>query len=139
VAYRFTATAIEARWTVSGQGGRARVTFPSGGRGARVTATLRDGTRVALTGRTLPLRQVRSLHVRSARSGYTLIPRGDGRARLIATRPEASQPRPGPTVEISLGPAPARFGARIVVDRRATEAWSPPGSAAWVSDRRATP
>ena len=69
-------------------------------------------------GAALSLRRVRSLHVRSARSGYTLVPRGEGRVRLITTRREGSQPLPGPTVAISLGTAPVRFGARIVVDRR---------------------
>ena len=118
VAYRFTARAIEGRWSVSGTGGRAAVTFPSWGRTARVTATLRDGSRVALTRRPRSLRDVRALHVRSARSGYTLIPRGEGQVRLIATRREGSQPHPGPTLEVGLGPAPARFGARIVVDTR---------------------
>ena len=34
VAYRFTARAIEGRWSVSGTGGRAVVTFPSWGRTA---------------------------------------------------------------------------------------------------------
>ena len=52
------------------------MTFPSWGSSAGVTATLRDGSRVALTRRALSLRRVRSLHVRSARSGYTLVPRG---------------------------------------------------------------
>ena len=116
VAYRFTARAIEGRWSVSGTGGRTVVTFPSWGRTAAVTATLRDGSRVALTRRPRSLRDVRSLHVRSARSGYTLVPRGEGQVRLIATRREGSQPHPGPTVEVDLGPAPARFGARISVE-----------------------
>ncbi len=118
VEYRFTAVAIEGRWSVSGSGGRATVTFPSWGRAATVTATLRDGSRVAVTRHALSLRRVRSLHVRSARSGYTLVPRGEGQVRLITTRREGSQPLPGPTVAISLGTAPARFGVRIVVDRR---------------------
>ena len=111
-AYRFTPAAIEARWRVTGRGGRATVTFPSWGRKARVLAVLRDGRRVPLRG-TLDLDRVRALEVHSARAGYTVTPRGAGRARLVRTRREASQPYPGPTLRIDLGPAPARFGARI--------------------------
>ena len=118
--YRFTPRAIEGRWTVAGRGGVTSVTFPSWGRRARIVATLRDGRAVAVSRRPLALARIRSLHVQSARSGYTVVPLGhtDGAAvRLIPSRLQSSAPDPGPTLEVVLGAAPARFAARIVVDR----------------------
>lgn len=116
-AYRFTPDAIEGRWSVTGRGGRATVTFPSWGARARVVATLGDGRRVAIGRRPLSLRDIRRFHVQSARSGYTLLVRGTGRARVVTTRPQASQPNPGPTLELDLGATPARVAVTIAVDR----------------------
>ena len=53
--------------------------------------------------------RVRSLRIVSERSGYTVVPRGEVRARLIHPSPQAANPDPGPTVEIALGATPARF------------------------------
>ena len=117
--YRFTPVAIEGRWTVTGRGGVTGVTFPSWGRHARITAMLRDGRTVAIAQRPVPLAGIRSLHVDSARSGYRIVPldrQRDAAVRLIPSRPQSSQPDPGPTLEVMLGAAPARFAARIVVD-----------------------
>jgi hypothetical protein len=117
--YRFTPRAIEGRWTVSGRGGAAGVTFPSWGRRARIVARLRDGRSVTISARPLALALIRSLHVHSARSGYRIVPLAasrPGSVRLIPTRAQSSAPDPGPTLEVQLGAAPARFAARIVVD-----------------------
>jgi hypothetical protein len=117
--YSFTPRAIEGRWTVSGRGGVTGVTFPSWGRRARIVATLRDGRSVALSSRPLALAGIRSLHVHSARSGYRIVPLepyARGSVRLIRGRAQSSAPDPGPTLEVRLGAAPARFAARIVVD-----------------------
>jgi hypothetical protein len=105
-AYRFTPRAIDARWTVDGRGGSVVVRFPSWGSAARVLA---DGR--PLRG----VRRVRSLRIVSERSGYTIVPRGAVRARLIRVRPQAANPHPGPSVEILLGAAPASFAARLRV------------------------
>ena len=116
-AYRFTPRAIEGRWTVRGGAGAARLTFPSWGRAAKVVAELRDGRRVSLGRRPLRLTLVRALHVRSAGTGYTLVPRGGARAtaRLITVPRQASQPNPGPTVEVLIGAVPTSFSATIAV------------------------
>jgi hypothetical protein len=82
-------------------------------------AALRDGRNVPVSGRPLALAGIRSLHVHSARSGYRIVPltaSARGSARLIKTRAQSSAPDPGPTLEVQLGAAPARFAARIVVD-----------------------
>jgi hypothetical protein len=120
--YRFTRGWIDGRWTLAGRpasGTQAGVTFPSWGRGARVLATLADGRTVVLGSRPLALARVRSLHVVSARSGYVVTPlsRPAGAAvRLLAVRPQAADPEPGPSLELVLAPGANRFAARIAVD-----------------------
>ena len=152
--YRFTPRAIEGRWTVTGRGGVAGVTFPSWGRGAQVVATLRDGRAVAVSRRPLALGGVRSLHVQSARSGYTVVPLGhtDGAAvRLIPSRRRAPRPIPARRSRCCSARLLRRFAARIVVDApmtgiqrswaRSCPAWSWPATgssrcwavAAWAS------
>jgi hypothetical protein len=115
VGYRFTPRAIEGRWSVRGGAGTARVTFPTWGRAAGVVAELRDGRRILLGHRRFPLAQVRALHVRSAASGYRLVPRGGTTVRLLRVPPQPSQPDPGPTLEILIGAVPASFSATIAV------------------------
>ena len=115
--YRFTPTTIAASWTITGRRGNATLTLPTWGRSARVFARLRDGRCVAITRAPRSLAGIRSLHLRSERSGYTVVPRGPARtARLVVTRPEASQPHPGPTLELDLGTVPVRFAASITVE-----------------------
>jgi hypothetical protein len=117
-AYRFTPTTIAASWTITGRRGNATLTLPTSGRGARVFARLRDGRCVAITRAPRSFAGVRSLHLSSERSGYTVVPRGAARtARLVVTRPEGSQPRPGPTLQLDLGVVPVRFAATITVSR----------------------
>jgi hypothetical protein len=113
--YRFTPRSIDARWTAAGPGGSAVVTFPSWGENAHVDAVLRDG-RVIRLRHPLSMTRLRALRVVSERSGYTIVPRGGERVRLVHPAAQTANPHPGPTVEIALGPAPARFGARLTVD-----------------------
>jgi hypothetical protein len=108
-AYRFTAQAIDVAWTVTraSEAGplSAGVTFPSWGRGARVVAVLRDGSRRRVTGRPLALRDVARFEVRGARSGYAVVPRAvPSGATVRAARPAAqsSAPAPGPSLCVSL-------------------------------------
>jgi hypothetical protein len=113
-AYRFTPTAIEASWAVRGARGDASVTFPSWGSRATAIARTCDGRSVALK-RTLTAGICR-LEIRSGRSGYTVTPTAPATARLIAARREPTNPNPGPSVAIELGPVPAALAATIVVN-----------------------
>jgi hypothetical protein len=102
-AYRFTERAIDARWTVRTRL-RARATFPSWGREATVVARLRDGSRRRVTGRPLALARVKAFEIRSASSGYFVIPRGAPRGAIVqAVRPaaQASAPAPGASLRVS--------------------------------------
>jgi hypothetical protein len=115
-AYRFTARAIDATWTVTRAGTAgplsAGATFPSWGRRGRIVAVLRDGSRRRVTGRPLALREVERFEVRSAHSGYVVIPAAmPGSATVRAVRPAAqsSAPAPGPSLCVMLARR-ARFG-----------------------------
>ncbi|HKE81027.1 MAG TPA: hypothetical protein VKB54_17040 [Solirubrobacteraceae bacterium] len=113
--YRFTATAIEARWAVAGPASRADALFPSWGPGAHVTAHLRGGAKQRLGRAPIALSRIAYLEVQSAGSGYRVTPltRARGAAvRLVATKPQPSAPAPGPTAAVSLGHS-ASFAARI--------------------------
>jgi len=121
-AYRFTPGWIEARWTLrAATAVDATITFPSWGRGGHAIATLRDGRTARLSLRCLPLAGIRSIHVVSARSGYTVTPLSEpagAEVHLIAARPQSSDPDPGPTVQIRIaGTRRAAFAVRIAVDR----------------------
>ncbi len=104
--HRFTPRAIETRWTLRGATGHsARVLFPSWGPGANVIAVRSDGSRLVVGGRRLPLRGVRSFCVRSARSGYTIVPLrlpAGATARVLLPRRQSSNPRPGPTLAVEV-------------------------------------
>ena len=115
-AYRFTQRTIDARWTVkrAAHGLRAGATFPSWGREARIVARLRDGSRRRVTGRPLALARVAAFEIRSASSGYVVIPRGASRgASVRAVRPaaQASAPAPGSTLRVTFG---RRLAVRLV-------------------------
>ena len=110
-AYRFTPDAIDGRWTVSGRSGHATVTFPSWGADATVTAQGCDGSTVVL-GHTARASICR-LEIHSARSGYSVTPTAPIAARLITVAPERSNPHPGPSVEVDLGPVPATLAATL--------------------------
>jgi hypothetical protein len=120
--YRFTARAIDARWTVGGmpRAARAEVLFPSWGRGAHATVRLRDGRSLRLGRRPIALRRVARIEIASVRGGYRVMalsaPAG-ARVWLAPTRPQSSAPTPGPTVVVGIGPqsgGTACFGATLV-------------------------
>ena len=107
-AYRFTERAIDARWTVKrvAKALRAGATFPSWGREARIVARLRDGSRRRVTGRPLALARVAAFEIRSASSGYLVIPRGaprDATVRAIRPAAQSSAPVPGPSLRVTFG------------------------------------
>ena len=81
VTHRFTRDWIQTSWTATRRSGSSRLTadvlFPStGGRDARVTAVLRDGSSVTVGTRSIPLTSVQYLWVQSAQSGYVVVPVG---------------------------------------------------------------
>jgi hypothetical protein len=118
VSHRFTRDWIQTSWYASrrASAGRARFTadvlFPSwGGRAASVVAVLRDGSRVTVGSRRIPLASVSYLWVRSERSGYVVVPvsrPGGAGVHTLRTSPQSSDPRPGPTAAIQLARA-SRF------------------------------
>lgn len=130
--HRFAPRFIETRWTVRRLRGAghysADVLFPSWGRGARAYAVLRDGRRVAVS-RRIPLADVAYFHVASERSGYVVKPLSrpaGARAHALATHPQSSAPRPGPTLAIQLARASrfrsASLAVRLVPVKDAAEA-----------------
>jgi hypothetical protein len=128
--HRFTGAFIDTYWRLVRLRGRARlradVTFPSWGRHARVSALLRDGTRVRISaGREVALDTVVRFEIASARSGYAVAPlrRPPGAiAHVILPARQSSQPDPGPTLAIEFARGArwsrARFAARIRVHPR---------------------
>ena len=109
-AHRFTARAIETRWTVT----RARavaslsaaVTFPSWGTRARFVAVLHNGSRRRVTSDPVALRDVASFEVAGPGRGYTLIPLSrpvGATARTVQPGAQSSAPAPGPSLSIALG------------------------------------
>jgi hypothetical protein len=123
--HRFTARAIETRWTVrrSGAAGplSAAVSFPSWGRRARIVARLRDGSRRTVTARPLALRDVASFEVAGRDSGYliVLLTRPAGAvARIARPARQSSEPAPGPSLSIALARRSrfhrVRFGVRMI-------------------------
>jgi hypothetical protein len=114
VTHRFTRDWIQTSWTATRRSGSGRYTadvlFPSwGGRDARVTAVLRDGTRVAVGTKLVPLSSVHHLWVQSERSGYVVVPAGPRPAgagvHALKASPQSSDPRPGPTAAIQIARA----------------------------------
>jgi hypothetical protein len=122
VSHRFTRDWIQTSWTASRRAGRARfsadVLFPSWG-AASIVAVLRDGSRVTLDSRHVALSAVAYLWVRSERSGYVVLPMGRPRGATVhtlATSPQSSNPRPGPTAAIQLA-RHARFSRAALTVR----------------------
>jgi hypothetical protein len=124
VTHRFTRDWIQTSWTATRQSGRARYSadalFPSwGGHAASVLAVLRDGTRVPVGARRVPLSKVAYLWVRSERSGYVVVPRsapaGAG-VHVLKVARQSSDPRPGPTAAIQIARA-ARFSRTALTVR----------------------
>jgi hypothetical protein len=112
--YIFRAGSIDATWTFRGRGRKRRTVelrFPSwrGDGTARLWTVRAGGAAAELTGDAeVPLRGVRWLYVQSDRSGYVVVPRGmpaGMHARSLATRPQSSAPKPGPTLVLELAHA----------------------------------
>jgi hypothetical protein len=63
-----------------------------------------DGSRRAIGGRRVRLDGVAFLHVRSARSGYVIVPRRTAgvTARALRVRRQSSAPHAGPTLALRL-------------------------------------
>ena len=111
VTHRFTRDFIQTRWDAVRKSGNGRytadVTFPStGGRAASVTAVLRDGSSPKVGTRLIPLANVRYLYVRSAYSGYVVVPVGKrvpgAGVHIIKAAAQSSAPNPGPTAAIQI-------------------------------------
>ena len=113
--HRFTPWYVETRWTARARSRRhaaarygAEVRFPSTGAGAHVSAVLFDGRRVAVGAAPLPLEAVSYFSVRSAASGYVIVPleRPVGAtARVLSVAPQWSAPDAGPTLVVTLADA----------------------------------
>jgi hypothetical protein len=114
VTHRFTRDWIQTNWTATRRTGTARYTadvlFPSwrGSGVASIVAVLRDGTRVTVGSRLIPLSAVAYLWVRSERSGYVVVPAsrpaGAG-VHTLRVNAQSSDPRPGPTLAIQIARA----------------------------------
>ena len=110
VSHRFTRDWIQSSWTVERRSGSACFTadvlFPSwGGRAASIVAVLRDGSRVTLGTRRIPLSSIAYLWVRSELSGYVVVPVSCGGAaavHLLHPARQSSAPNPGPTLAVEI-------------------------------------
>ncbi|RKQ91022.1 hypothetical protein C8N24_0838 [Solirubrobacter pauli] len=111
--HRFTATAIETAWTIA----RKRAVtidaqFPTA-HDATIEAVHADG-------RVTPLRPGQpgiklDGVVRLDCGAYTVTVSGGASARALRTSPQATNPRPGPTLAVRLARTTTRLSARIVV------------------------
>jgi hypothetical protein len=103
--HRFRPERITLEWRVRSRTSRARrweAAFPSsGGDDARLEAGMRDGTVDELNRASrLDLADVSWFAVRSADSGYVVVPRmrGSLEAWVVHPNPRATAPRPGPAL-----------------------------------------
>jgi hypothetical protein len=133
--HRFRADSVQTWWRVTPEGNRrsphdVTAMFPSTGSDATVTAVLRDGARVQLSPTaSVRLADTAFFHLSGTSCGYVVVPRSQaprGRARLIAARPQASAPLPGPTLALELitgAPLrPVTLSVRIAPARGAEQA-----------------
>ena len=108
--HRFGARFAESRWSLLPRAARrsshtVRVTFPSWGKEAAITAVMRDGTRLEVGRQRIATRRVAWFHVAGADRGYVIVPmspRLPGLARILRPKPQRSAPHPGPTLVIEL-------------------------------------
>ena len=117
--HRFTPPFIETTWSLQGAvGDTADVLFPSWGRRTSVIGLRRDGSRVVIGSRRSPLAGLDQICIRSARSGYAVVPRdapAGASVRTIVPSAQSSAPRPGLTLAIEiLRPGPASGAAMTV-------------------------
>ena len=108
--HRFRSAFAESRWSVVPHAdGRfahtVRVTFPSWGKNARITAVLHDGTRLEVGKQRIATRHVAWFHVDGADGGYVIVPMSPslpGLVRVLRPKPQRSAPHPGPTLVLEL-------------------------------------
>ena len=113
--HRFTPWYVETRWTARARRRAhartrygAEVSFPSTGPGAHVTAVLLDGSSVDVAPRPLPLERVADFSVRSAQSGYVIVPSerpAGATAQTVPVGAQWSAPQPGPSLVVTLARA----------------------------------
>ncbi len=108
--HRFTPSFVDTRWTIQGGARRAStdVLFPSTGDAARVTAVLRDGRRVRLSGTRIALKRIERFEVASTHAGYTVTPLArpaGATAHIVRPARQSSAPDPGPTLGIQVSRA----------------------------------
>ena len=118
VTHRFTASAVSTAWSLRGarRGLRARVLFPTYGPGTHVEAELRNGRRVIVGSAPIALARVKRFLLRSARSGYEVVPvAGGGEATSLQVASQSSAPRADRSLVVRL--SDTRFAARIRVRR----------------------
>ena len=124
VTHRFTRDWIQTSWTATRRSGTARYTadvlFPSwGGRDARITAVLRDGSRWPWAPSSCRSSSVKYLWVQSERSGYVVVPAGTRPAgagvHAMRAAAQSSDPRPGPTAAIQIARAQRFSRAALTV------------------------
>jgi hypothetical protein len=107
--HRFRAQFVESRWSLVPHGRRhahsVRLTFPSWGKNATITAVLRDGRRLHVGSARIALRDVSWFHVAGADRGYVIVPMSPqlpGLARTLRPKQQGSAPHPGPTLVFEL-------------------------------------
>ena len=122
--HRFTPSFVDTRWTIRGGTRRAStdVLFPSTGKGATVTAVLRNGRRVLVGSTRIALSRIHHFEIRSAHAGYTVTPlrRPKGAtAHTVKPSRQKSAPDPGLTLGIQVSRAAKKrlvvFAARVRV------------------------
>jgi hypothetical protein len=105
--HRFIADYVQTWWRILPEGGArehhdVRVLFPSTGSDVVVTAALRDGREVRLSGnKRMRLRAVSWFHLGAPGCGYMVVPRTSalpGHARLSHPASQSSAPHAGPTL-----------------------------------------
>ena len=126
--HRFTPWYVETRWTARARSRRhasarygAEVAFPSTGPDARVLAVMSDGRQVPLADQSVPVDGVSYFSVRSAGSGYVVVPSEyppGATARTVPVAAQWSAPQAGPSLIVTLAGARSfasvSLGARLV-------------------------
>ena len=107
--HRFRPRYVESRWTLvphrRGRSSTVRITFPTWGKHATITAVMRDGRRLRVGAARVALAGVSWFHIEGADRGYVVVPRSPnlpGRARSLRPKPQGSAPHPGPTLVFEL-------------------------------------
>jgi len=106
--HRFVPEFVESRWSLVPHrrtSHTVRLTFPTWGKRATITAVLRDGRRLEVGKARIPVRDVAWFHIAGADRGYVVVPmspRLTGLARILRPERQGSAPHPGPTLVLEL-------------------------------------